>query len=144
MKSSSKQSAIRNPQSAIVLIHGAFRGGWTWHKVENFLQSKGLRVFAPSLTGAGEKSHLNSAEITLETWTDDIKNLIESEDLRDVILVGHSQGGIIIQAVAEAISERISKLIFIDAPVLRDGECALRYFDRKKCAKNSANRREML
>ncbi len=125
MKSSSKQSAIRNPQSAIVLIHGAFRGGWAWQKVKAILQSKDCLVFAPDLTGAGEKSNLNSAEITLETWTNDIKNLIESEDLHDVILVGHSQGGIVIQAVAEAISERISKMIFIDAPVLRDGECAL-------------------
>ncbi|HMS41771.1 MAG TPA: alpha/beta fold hydrolase [Pyrinomonadaceae bacterium] len=108
-----------------ILIHGAFRGGWAWHKVKTILESKGVQVFAPSLTGAGEKSHLNSTEITLQTWTNDIVNLIESKDLRDVILVGHSQGGIVIQAVAEAISERISQMIFIDAPVLRDGECAL-------------------
>ena len=108
----------------LILIHGAFRGGWAWQKVQRILESKGFQVFAPSLTGAGEKSHFNNAEITLKTWTNDVVNLIESEDLRDVVLVGHSQGGIVIQAVAEAISERISRLIFIDAPVLRDGECA--------------------
>jgi pimeloyl-ACP methyl ester carboxylesterase len=116
---------IANRKSQIVLVHGAFRGGWAWHKVVKILESKGFRVFAPSLTGAGENSHLNSAEITLETWTNDIKNLIETEDLQDVVLVGHSQGGIVIQAVAEAISERIEQLIFIDAPVLRGGESAL-------------------
>lgn len=119
------KSQIVNRKSQMVLVHGAFRGGWAWHKVEKILQAKGFRVFTPSLTGAGEKSHLNSAEITLLTWTNDIVNLIESEDLHEVILVGHSQGGIVVQAVAEAISGCISQMIFIDAPVLRDGECAL-------------------
>ena len=108
-----------------ILVHGAFRGGWAWHKVLRILQTYGHEVFAPDLTGAGEKAYLNSAKITLQTWTDDIKNLIKTEDLSDVVLVGHSQGGIVIQAVAEAISERISRLIFVDAPVLRDGECGL-------------------
>ncbi len=108
-----------------ILIHGAFRGGWAWHKVVKILQSKNLQVFAPSLTGAGENAHLNSAEITLKTWTDDVVNFIENENLQDVILVGHSQGGIVIQSVAEAVFDKISKLIFIDAPVLRDGECGL-------------------
>lgn len=86
---------------------------------------KGLEVFAPSLTGAGERAHLNSSQITLKTWTDDIVNLIESEDLHNVVLVGHSQGGIVVQSVAETIPGRISRFVFLDAPVLRDGECAL-------------------
>jgi pimeloyl-ACP methyl ester carboxylesterase len=116
-----------NPQSPklYVLVHGAFRGGWSWQKVRQNLQKQGHEVFAPSLTGAGEKSHLNSTDITLETWKNDIVNLINSEDLQDVILVGHSQGGIIIQFVAEEIFERISQMIFIDAPVLQNDECAL-------------------
>ena len=125
MKSETENSAIRNPQSAIVLVHGAFRGGWSWQKVRRILQNQGHEVFAPSLTGAGEKVHLLSPEITLETWTDDIVNLLNCEDLRNVILVGHSQGGIVIQAVAEAVTERISRLVFIDAPVLRDNESAV-------------------
>ena len=125
MNSKSENKIAPSPPSPFILIHGAFRGGWAWQKVVRILQSKGLQVFAPSLTGAGEKSHLNSPEITLKTWTDDVVNLIETEDLHDVFLVGHSQGGIVIQAVAEAVSDRISRLIFIDAPVLRDGECAL-------------------
>jgi pimeloyl-ACP methyl ester carboxylesterase len=120
-----EKSKIQNPKSKIVLVHGAFRGGWAWQKVRRILQSQGFEVFALSLTGAGEKAHLLSAEITLQTWVEDIVNLLNCEDLRDVILVGHSQGGVVIQAVAEAIAERISKLVFIDAPVLRDGECAI-------------------
>jgi pimeloyl-ACP methyl ester carboxylesterase len=118
---------IPNPQPSTpyVLIHGAFRGGWAWQKVRRILQSRGDEVFAPSLTGAGEKAHLLSVEITLQNWIDDIVNLLNCEDLDDVTLVGHSQGGIVIQAVAEAVTERISQLIFIDAPVLQDGECAI-------------------
>lgn len=116
---------LRVSASPFILVHGAFRGGWSWQKARRILQAEGCEVFTPSLTGAGERIHLNSEKITLQTWVDDIKNLIETEDLRDVILVGHSQGGIVIQAVAEIIPERISQLVFIDAPVLRDGECAL-------------------
>lgn len=111
--------------SPYVLIHGAFRGGWAWQKIRRILQAKGFEVFAPSLTGAGEKAHLLSAEISLQTWVEDIVNLLNCEDLSNVTLVGHSQGGIIIQGVAEAVTERISRLIFIDAPVLQDGECAV-------------------
>jgi pimeloyl-ACP methyl ester carboxylesterase len=119
------RSQIQYPKSKIILVHGAFRGGWTWQKVRRILQSQRHEVFAPSLTGAGEKVHLLSPEITLETWTSDIVNLLNSEDLRDVVLVGHSQGGMVIQAVAEAITERVSRLIFIDAPVLRHNERAI-------------------
>ena len=125
MSAEKKQSQIQNPKSAIVLVHGAFRGGWAWQKVRRILQNQGHEVFAPSLTGAGEKAQFLSPEITLENWIDDIINLLNCEDLRNVTLVGHSQGGIVIQAVAEAITQRISKLIFIDAPVLQDNECAI-------------------
>ncbi len=120
-----KKSQIQNPRSKIVLIHGAFRGGWAWQKVRRILQTKGYEVFAPSLTGAGAKVHLLSGQITLETWTDDIVNLLNCEDLHNVMLVGHSQGGIVIQAVAEAVTQRISQLVFIDAPVLEDGQSAI-------------------
>jgi pimeloyl-ACP methyl ester carboxylesterase len=119
------KSQIANRKLQIILIHGAFRGGWAWQKVRRILQNRGFEVFAPSLTGAGEKAHLSSAEITLQTWIDDIVNLLKSEDLYDVVLVGHSQGGIVIQAVAEAVVERTSRLVFIDAPVLQDGECSI-------------------
>jgi pimeloyl-ACP methyl ester carboxylesterase len=112
-------------KSPIILVHGAFRGGWAWQKVRRILQRNGCEVFAPSLTGAGEKIHFSAAEIMLETWLNDIVNLLNYEDLRDITLVGHSQGGIVIQAVAEAVTERISRLVFIDAPVLRDGESAI-------------------
>ena len=130
MTLTNKENIAESPRpnvsaSCFVLIHGAFRGGWAWQKVRRILQSRGHEVFAPSLTGAGENVHHLSPEITLETWTDDIVNLLNSEDLRDVVLVGHSQGGIVIQAVAEAITERISQLIFIDAPVLQHNQRAV-------------------
>jgi len=108
-----------------ILVQGAFRGGWSWQKVRRILQAHGCEVFAPSLTGAGERKHLNNAGITLEIWVADIVNLIEYEDLSNVILVGHSQGGIVIQAVAEQIPEKIAHLFFLDAPVLCDGEAAV-------------------
>lgn len=112
-------------KTVFVLIHGAFRGGWAWQKVRRLLMQDGFEVFAPSLTGAGERAHLLSPEITLDTWVQDVVNLLNYEDLENVILVGHSQGGIVIHAVAEAVTERIKQLVFIDAPVLRDGECAI-------------------
>ena len=72
--------------SCFVLLHGAFRGGWSWQKVRRILQSKGIEVFSPSLTGAGENVHLLSPEITLQIWVNDIVNLLKSEDLSNVIL----------------------------------------------------------
>jgi pimeloyl-ACP methyl ester carboxylesterase len=108
-----------------VLIHGAFRGGWSWQKARRILQARDYEAFAPSLSGAGERAHLNRPDILLEDWVNDVTALLNAEDLKNVILVGHSQGGIVIQAVAEAVPERIAKLVFIDAPVLRDGECAV-------------------
>ena len=111
-----------------LLVHGAFRGGWSWYKVRDLLRNKGHEAFAPDLTGAGTKSALNSHEITLSTWVKDITDVVEATGIDDVIMVGHSQGGIIIQAVAEEIPDRISKLVFIDAPVLKNGECALDSF----------------
>ncbi len=128
----------------IVLIHGAFRGGWAWQKVRRILQSRGHEVFAPSLTGAGDNIHHLSPEITLETWVADIVNLLNAEDLQDVVLVGHSQGGIVIQAVAEAVTERISRLVFIDAPVLQDRECAIDVLPKEVREKFGETPRNML
>lgn len=125
MKTNLTKTELAEQKSTYILIHGAFRGGWAWQKVRRILQSQGHQVFAPSLTGAGEKAHLLSPQITLETWIDDIVNLLNCEDLSKVILVGHSQGGMVIQAVAEAVVERISTLVFVDAPVLQDGQCAV-------------------
>ena len=111
--------------ATFVLIHGAFRGGWAWQRVRRLLQAEGHEVFAPSLTGAGERAHLCDTGITLETWTDDIASLLEAEDLRDVILVGHSQGGVIITAASARCAARLAHLVYLDAPVPQDGQAAV-------------------
>jgi pimeloyl-ACP methyl ester carboxylesterase len=111
--------------ATFVLIHGAYRGGWSWQRVRRLLQAAGHEVFAPSLTGAGERAHLDDGHITLATWIDDVVKLLEYEDLREVILVGHSQGGVVMTAASEYAAERLAHLVFIDAPVLEDGQAAI-------------------
>jgi pimeloyl-ACP methyl ester carboxylesterase len=111
--------------ATFVLIHGAYRGGWSWRPVRRLLQADGHEVFAPSLTGAGERAHLNDETITLATWVNDVVKLLECEDLREVILVGHSQGGVVITAASEFAAERIARLVYFDAPVPEDGQSAM-------------------
>jgi pimeloyl-ACP methyl ester carboxylesterase len=108
----------------VVLVHGAFRGGWAWRDVRRILQAAGVETFAPSLTGAGERVHLLNADIGLDVWARDVSNLLWAEDLNGAVLVGHSQGGLVIQAAAELAPERIARLIFVDAPILKQGESA--------------------
>ncbi len=110
--------------ATFVLIHGAFRGGWSFQFVQERLQAQGHTVFAPSLTGAGDRGHLIASVQGLDTWTQDITRLLESEDLKAVILVGHSMGGFVATAVSEGAAERIAHLVFLDAPVPRPGETA--------------------
>jgi pimeloyl-ACP methyl ester carboxylesterase len=111
--------------ATFVLIHGAFRGGWSWRRVRRLLQVAGHEVYAPSLTGAGERAHLCSADITLDVWINDVRRLLESEDLREVTLVGHSQGGVVITAASNAAADRIARLAYVDAPVPADGQAAV-------------------
>jgi pimeloyl-ACP methyl ester carboxylesterase len=120
-----EKSAIHTPQSAIVLVHGAFRGGWCWRGVRRILQRAGHEVFAPSLTGAGERKHLLRADLTLGDWAADVANLLEAEDLRGVMLVGHSLGGVVTTAASQLCAERIARLVYLDAPVPEDGQTAM-------------------
>jgi pimeloyl-ACP methyl ester carboxylesterase len=94
--------------ATFVLVHGAFHGGWCWRDVTAHLRAAGHEVFAPTLTGLGERSHLASPAVDLSTHIRDVANLIEWEDLRDIVLVGHSYGGMVITGV-----------------VPQDGECVL-------------------
>jgi pimeloyl-ACP methyl ester carboxylesterase len=105
-----------------VLVHGAWHGGWCWNRETPLLRAAGHVVFTPTLTGLGERSHLLSRDITLDTYLKDIENVLFYEDLTDVILVGHSFGGTVITGVAERASERIARLVYLDAEVPRDGE----------------------
>jgi len=98
-----------------VLVHGAFTGGWYWARVRALLQAAGHQVFTPSLTGAGDRAHLLSRTITLETHIQDILQLLAVEDLHEVVLVGHSYGGMVITGVADRAPERLARLVYLDA-----------------------------
>ena len=110
-------------QTTYVLVHGAWHGSWCWKRVRKGLWDAGHQVFTPTLTGLGERSHLNSAAVNLSTHIADVVNLLKWEDLSDVILCGHSYGGSVIRGVADQIPERIRALIYLDAFVPEDGEC---------------------
>jgi pimeloyl-ACP methyl ester carboxylesterase len=110
-------------QTTYVLVHGAWHGSWCWKRVRNNLQGAGHQVFTPTLTGLGERSHLNSAAVNLSTHIADVVNLLRWEDLSDVVLCGHSYAGNVITGVADRIPERIRRLVYLDAFVPEDGEC---------------------
>ncbi|MBW8638403.1 alpha/beta fold hydrolase [Hoeflea sp. WL0058] len=105
-----------------VLVHGVWHGGWCWSRVVDILRARGHRVTAPTLTGLGERSHLLSADITLETFVADIVRHIECEDLHDIVLVGHSFGGAPVTGVADRIADRLASLIYFDGIMLKSGE----------------------
>ena len=108
-----------------VLVHGAWHGGWCWRRVADLLSAAGHRVFTPTLTGLGERSHLMSPSITIDTHVDDIYNLMRFERLSNVCLVGHSYAGTPISLVAEKMEAQISSFVFLDAFVAEDGETPL-------------------
>lgn len=105
-----------------VLVHGAWHGSWCWKRVRRALQLQGHDVFTPTLTGVGERAHLLAPTVNLDTHINDVVNLIRLEDLNDVVLCGHSYGGCVIRGVADRIGDRISRLVYLDAFVLENGE----------------------
>jgi pimeloyl-ACP methyl ester carboxylesterase len=114
--------------ATFVLVHGAWHGGWCWKKVAPLLRAVGHDVYTPTLTGLGERVHLASPDICLTTHIQDVVNVLAYEDLREVILVGHSYGGMVITGVADHLPERLAHLVYLDAFVPRDGECLLDLF----------------
>lgn len=107
--------------ATFVLVHGAWHGSWCWQRVRRSLQQLGHEVFTPTLTGVGERSHLLAAEVDLSTHTLDVLNLIRWEGLEDLVLCGHSYGGMVVSGVANRVPERIRSLVFLDAFVPEDG-----------------------
>jgi pimeloyl-ACP methyl ester carboxylesterase len=105
-----------------VLVHGAWHGGWCWRPVVDILARGGHRVHAVTLTGVGERAHLLSPAITLETHIEDVRAAIEAEELRDVVLAVHSYAGMIGTAIADRIGDRLRHLVYVDAVVPRPGE----------------------
>jgi len=113
--------------ATFVLVHGAWHGSWCWKRVRKALQAQGHDVFTPTLTGVGERSHLLSPQVNLETHILDVENLLRWEDLSDVVLCGHSYGGCVIGGVADRVPERIRALVYLDAFVLESGESLLHH-----------------
>lgn len=108
-----------------VLVHGAWHGGWCWKKVTPLLRAAGHDVFTPTLTGLGERVHLLTPAVGLETHIQDVLGVVHYEDLRQVILVGHSYGGMVITGVAHQATDRLAHLVYLDAFVPHDGQCLL-------------------
>ena len=108
--------------TTFVLIHGASQGGWIWQPTAARLRAAGHLVYAPSLDGCGERRHSLRPGITVATQATEIADLIFYEDLRDVVLAGTSSGGMVLCRVAELARERITRLVFVDALALLDGE----------------------
>jgi len=120
-----KTQGVAAPKTTYVLVHGAWGGGWDWRQVDDLLTADGNKVFRATLTGQGERSHLASTNIDLDTHIQDVVNLIVWENLHDVVLVGHSYGGMVITGVADRVPERIQHIIYIDAFLPENGESAL-------------------
>ncbi len=119
----SKPGAITKP--TIVIVHGAWGGSWAYRHVEALLREKGFNVYRPQLTGLGERVHLSRPDIGLSTHIDDVVNTILYEDLHDIILMGHSYGGMVITGVADRVPDRIRRLVYVDAFVPNDGESVM-------------------
>jgi pimeloyl-ACP methyl ester carboxylesterase len=117
------------PAKNFVLIHGAWHGGWCWRRVSDRLEAKGHKVFAPTLTGLGERSHLLNKDINLDTHIADIVNVFKWEDLAGVCLVAHSYGGWPASGALEAIGERVSSLVWLDAFKPENGQKGLDYIN---------------
>src|SRR5438093_1266080 len=108
-----------------VLLHGGGHGGWCFQRVVRLLRREGHEVYTPTLTGFSERAHLKRPDISMETHILDVTNVFEFEDLREVILVGHSLGGVVIPMVAERVPERIRRVVWLAAVVLEDGKSLL-------------------
>ena len=104
-----------NAPKTFVLVHGAWHGGWCWRRVSDLLEKKGHKVFTPTMTGVGERSHLLSKDINLDTHITDIVNVFKWEDLKDVCLVVHSYGGWPGSGALEQIGDRVSSIVWLDA-----------------------------
>ncbi|MGE0736193.1 MAG: alpha/beta fold hydrolase [Alphaproteobacteria bacterium] len=108
--------------ATFVIVHGAWQGGWIWSRVARWLRDRGHSVFTPTCTGLGDRSHLLTRAVNLTTHVEDILALFKWESLDDVVLAGHSYGGVVITHVADRIPERIRALVYLDAFITEHGQ----------------------
>jgi len=105
-----------------VLVHGGGHGGWCYQRVARIIRAAGHEVYTPTLTGLGEREHLLSPAVDLDMHVTDIQKVLEFEDLRDAILVGHSYGGMVITGVADRVPDRIGNMVYLDAAYPQNGQ----------------------
>jgi pimeloyl-ACP methyl ester carboxylesterase len=116
---------MRETAATFVLVHGAWHGGWCWRRVADLLTAAGHKVFAPTLTGLGERSHLAGLRIDLSLHIADIVGVMKWERLEKVVLCGHSYAGFVISGVAENMEHAVASMVFVDAFVPENGDAML-------------------
>src|SRR5262245_31842925 len=114
--------AMAQSNVTFLVAHGAWSAGWSWKKMHPLMNAAGHRLIVPTYTGLGEREHLASPSNDLETHIQDILAVIKYEDLRDIVLVAHSYGGMVGTGVADRARDRVSRLIYLDAFVPADGQ----------------------
>jgi pimeloyl-ACP methyl ester carboxylesterase len=117
-EATSEPSERRDP---FVLVHGAAHGGWCWVRVARLLRAAGHEVFTPTLTGLGERAHLLTEDVGPATMVQDIVGVLENEELRDVVLVGHSFGALVALGVADRVPHRLRRVVLLDGLVVEPG-----------------------
>jgi pimeloyl-ACP methyl ester carboxylesterase len=108
-----------------LVCHGAWSAGWAWKKMHPLMQAAGHRLITPTYTGLGERAHLAHPGIDLDAHIEDMLNVIKYEDLRDIVLIGHSYGGMVATGVADRARDKVRQLIYVDAFVPQDGQSLL-------------------
>jgi pimeloyl-ACP methyl ester carboxylesterase len=124
----------RGPAGTFLFVHGAWHGGWCWGRVAQMLRDVGHTVHAPSLTGLGDRAHLAHPDVDLATHVQDVVGLLEMDELRQVVLVGHGYGGMVVSGVAVRAAARLAHLVYLDAFVPGDREAVLDLLAPEKAA----------
>jgi pimeloyl-ACP methyl ester carboxylesterase len=120
--STAQPAAAQAAPKTFVFVHGTWHGGWCWRRVADALEKKGHKVYAESLTGVGDRSHLLTKDVNLTTHVGDVVNLVKWEDLKDIVLVGHSSAGFVITQAAEQIGPSVGSIVYLDAFVPQPGD----------------------
>lgn len=118
-------AAVSAPSATILVAHGAWSAGWVWKKMHPLMSAAGIRLVTPTCTGLGERVHLATREVGLETHVQDLLNVVKFEDLNGFVLLGHSYGGMVATQLADRIPEKITRLVYLDAFVPQDGQSLL-------------------
>jgi pimeloyl-ACP methyl ester carboxylesterase len=117
--------AQASARKTFVLVHGAWHGGWCWRRVSDLLEKQGHKVLTPTMTGLGERSHLMSKDVVLDTHIADIVNVVRWEELKGICLVAHSYGGFPVSGALEQMFDRVASVVFLDAFIPENGQRSL-------------------